>query len=149
MATVCNVIEAPSDEVFALLANGWRYADWVVGAKRIRAVDEGWPAVGSRFHHTVGVGPLTIHDTSEVLENEPGKRLVLDVRIWPTGRAKVSLELSPTSAGTRVRMDEVPEEGLAQTLDSPAIEALIWLRNTEALRRMRRAVLETRLARNG
>ena len=51
-----------------MLSDGWLYALWVVGAARMRDVDEGWPAVGTRLHHSVGTWPLLIDDTTEVLE---------------------------------------------------------------------------------
>jgi uncharacterized protein YndB with AHSA1/START domain len=146
MATVSTHINAAPHEVFALLGNAWRYAEWVVGAKRIRKVDEHWPEKGSRFHHTVGMGPLTFHDTTEVLESEPDRRLVIEVRVWPTGRGRVTFELQPTPSGTRLVMDEVPTEGLAKKIDSPVVEGLVWLRNTETLRRMKRSLHETRMA---
>ena len=51
-----------------------RYGDWVVGSKRIRAADASWPAPGSRFHHTVGVGPLSLDDHTESLEADAAMR---------------------------------------------------------------------------
>jgi hypothetical protein len=31
-------------QVFVVLADGWSCSSWVVGASRIRAVDDAWPA---------------------------------------------------------------------------------------------------------
>ena len=39
MAVNDITIDAPPEKVFALLADGRQYAEWVVGAKRIRDVD--------------------------------------------------------------------------------------------------------------
>ena len=39
-------VAAPAEAVWAVLADGWQYATWVVGASRVRAVDAGWPAAG-------------------------------------------------------------------------------------------------------
>ena len=39
-------IAAPAEAVWAVLADGWQYATWVVGASRVRAVDAGWPQGG-------------------------------------------------------------------------------------------------------
>lgn len=147
MATVTADTTATPAEVFAQLANGWRYAEWVVGAKRIRAVDDDWPAVGSRFHHAVGFGPVTFRDVSKVLEVEPDRRLVMEVRVWPGGRGKVTLELEPIPTGTRIVMDEVPIDGPAKAIEGPILDALTCVRNTESLRRLRRALDEYRLAR--
>ena len=41
---------------------------WAVGAARIREVDEDWPAVGARIHHSVGAWPVLISDTTVVEE---------------------------------------------------------------------------------
>ena len=43
MAEVSLNVEAPVDAVWAVLADGWSYAGWVVGASHIRDVDTGWP----------------------------------------------------------------------------------------------------------
>ena len=47
-------INASPHEVFAILMDAYKYAHWVVGAKRVRATDPNWPEIGARFHHTVG-----------------------------------------------------------------------------------------------
>ena len=57
-------IDAPPEGVWEVLANPESFDDWVVGAKDVRDADDAWPAVGSRLHHSSGVGPLTIDDGS-------------------------------------------------------------------------------------
>ena len=37
-----------------------------MGASDIRAVDDDSPELGSKFHHRVGVAPLTIADATEL-----------------------------------------------------------------------------------
>ena len=136
-------IDARPDEVFAFFADGCTYADWVVGAKEVRGVEGEWPAVGSSFHHSVGAGPVKLKDRTEVLEVEEPRRLLLDARAYPLGRAKVELVVEPDGAGTRVVMGErlanVP--GFVNW----AIDPLIHLRNIESLRRLRTAI-EKRVA---
>lgn len=131
-------IDASPDEVFAFFADGWSYADWVVGAKEVRQVEQEWPAPGSRFHHRVGAGPAALKDRTEVLELEEPKRLVLDARAYPLGRALVELLIEPDGMGTRVVMREhlrgVP--GIVNRLVDP----LIHVRNDESLRRLRTAI---------
>ena len=68
-----RVIRTTPDRVWDVLADGWLYPLWVVGATRMRAVDAGWPEVGSKLHHSVGVWPLVLDDNTEVLECEPGR----------------------------------------------------------------------------
>jgi uncharacterized protein YndB with AHSA1/START domain len=131
---------SPPDDVWAVLADGWRYADWVVGAKRVRDVDDGWPSPGTRFHHEVGVGPLTIKDSTEALDSDPPAQLVLEARAFPAGKARVTLTLSSRDGGSEVRMEEVPTGGPAVTLDSWPLRRLTMLRNVESLKRLRRIV---------
>jgi uncharacterized protein YndB with AHSA1/START domain len=128
---------AAPPEVFAVLADGCRYADWVVGAKKIRSVDERWPEPGAEFRHKVGVGPLEIKDTSTVESVQPDRSLTLKVRARPAGVARVHIALTPTNdGGTDITMDEVPIEGIAKAIDNPLQRALLKGRNIEALRRL-------------
>ena len=129
---------SPPEDVFAVLADGWRYADWVVGAKRVRAVDDSWPQPGARFHHEVGVGPLTLKDSSELLALDPPRQVVLEVRAWPAGKARVTITVSPREGGSEVLLEEVPTDGLAKTVDSWPLRRLTMLRNVESLKRLRR-----------
>lgn len=132
---------SPPEAVFAVLADGHRYADWVVGAKRVRAVDDTWPEPGSRFHHEVGVGPLTIRDSSEVVSMDPPRKVVLEVRAFPAGKARVTLTITPgEGGGSEVLMEEVPTGGPAKTIDSWPLRRLTMLRNVESLKRLRRVV---------
>lgn len=141
MSTVRRRIPHPPNAVHALLADGWRYAEWVVGAKRVRAVDPTWPEPGSQFHHTLGVGPLTLNDSTEMLAYAPAGPVVLKARGWPTGSAKVTItaEALP-EGGSEVTMDEEPIEGPALRLRNPVLDGLIHLRNIESLRRMETAL---------
>src|SRR5688572_718381 len=99
MASVQEHFEQPPEVIFGVLTDPWRYADWVVGAKKIRAVDETWPEPGSRFHHRVGVGRLTIEDSTVVEAFNPPNRLVLRARARPAGVARVTITLVPTRDG--------------------------------------------------
>ncbi|HEX4906168.1 MAG TPA: SRPBCC family protein [Acidimicrobiales bacterium] len=128
---------APPAAVFAVLADGERYADWVVGAKKIRSVDPHWPTPGAEFRHKVGVGPIEIKDRSTVQAVEPGRSITLKVRARPAGVARVHIELEPADdGGTEINMDEVPIEGIAKTIDNPLQRLLLKGRNAEALRRL-------------
>ena len=138
MAVNSTVVRATPAQVYAVLADGWTYGDWVTGSKRIRAVDPGWPAPGSRFHHTFGVGPLAIDDSTQVLEAEPDRRIVLQVRGRPVGVGRVTIALAPAAEGeTEVVMEEHPVRGLAKAIDNPLLDALVKARNAESLRRLK------------
>ncbi|MCB1026769.1 MAG: SRPBCC family protein, partial [Microthrixaceae bacterium] len=61
----------PIEEVFDTISDPGTYPRWLVGCRTIRSIDDHWPSEGSRFHHRVGlIGPLTVPDSSEVLEVE-------------------------------------------------------------------------------
>jgi len=77
MARTTIQVSAPPEAVFAVLSDPFTYAQWVVGCKEIRRVDGDWPEPGATFHHSVGLGPITVRDTTSVEACEPGRRLVL------------------------------------------------------------------------
>ena len=53
MVTVEREIKASAEAIWNVLADGWLYAAWVVGASRMRAVDPRWPATGAVLHRLV------------------------------------------------------------------------------------------------
>jgi len=137
MTAVARTIDAAPDDVFAILADPWTYPRWVVGARRIREVEGDWPAPGAAFHHVVGVFPLRPRDNTEVIEVDPDRRLVLEARARPTGRAHVTFDLSPAGDGhTRVVMAEVPASGPVRFVPPALLAPLIRARNRETLERL-------------
>jgi hypothetical protein len=94
-------VEASTEAVWAVLAAGWMYSTWVVGASRIRAVQQHWPQPGSRIHHSFGVWPALIDDHTEVLECDPGRELLLKARGWPAGEAHVRIKVNIGSTPNR------------------------------------------------
>ncbi|MGQ0482126.1 MAG: SRPBCC family protein [Pseudonocardia sp.] len=138
MSEVSRVVRASPRQVFAVLADGWTYPLWVVGATHMRDVDAGWPEVGSQLHHSVGSWPLMIEDRTEVLGMERDRWLELHARAWPTGAARVRISLAPHSEGTRVTMQEFAESGLARCVPGVLQRPLLHLRNTESLQRLGR-----------
>ena len=137
MARNQTFIDASPEEVFEVLADPDSYGEWVVGSKEIRDAEPEWPAQGSRFHHTVGLGPLTIRDHTSVEELERPRRLVLRAKTRPIGAARVELQLEPEGTGTRVTMLEDSEGGFAGGLLAPAMGLLARGRNVESLRRLK------------
>src|SRR3954454_22083271 len=91
---------APPDAVFDVLDDACAYPRWVVGARRVRAVDPSWPNPGSRFHHALGTEAGELHDSSKVLERDRPNRLVLEVRFRPVGVARVDIRVRPTADGS-------------------------------------------------
>jgi hypothetical protein len=131
------VINATPDRVYAVLSDGWTYSDWVVGTAHIRDVDAGWPAHGTALHHKVGPWPLSIRDSSHVLDSEPDRMLHLRVRVWPFGEAQVRITLAQIgNSSTRVMMDERFEQGPASFVRNKVGDVMLHWRNKEALRRL-------------
>jgi uncharacterized protein YndB with AHSA1/START domain len=131
-------VDAAPEDVFAVLADPGAYADWVVGSKEIRDADPQWPQVGSRFHHTVGLGPFNVRDHSEVVGAEPPYRFVMRVKARPLGTAKVELSMVPVSGGTLVEMREEPWDLWSRLLHNPVADIALHTRNVESLRRLKR-----------
>ena len=145
MAENETTIAASPDAVFEVLLDANSYQEWVVGCDDIRTVDPGWPEPGSRFHHTVGTGPLKTKDTTAVISLDRPRRLELEARARPAGIATVIFEVEPSSdgsGGSTVRIKESPKSGIAKTIDNPALQLLIKARNVETLRRLKRVVEE-------
>lgn len=137
MAEVSLDVEAPIDAVWAVLADGWSYAGWVVGASHIRDVDSGWPKPGTRIHHSVGPWPLVIDDITEVVRCEPSRLLELDARLWPAGAARITFTLQARSeALTEVRMAEQVARGPSKFLPKFVQDMLLIPRNKETLQRL-------------
>ena len=129
-------MQATPEQVWEVLADGWLYPLWVVGASRMREVDDHWPERGARLHHSVGAWPLLVDDDTEVVEVEPGNRLVLHARAWPTGTAGVTLRLEPVGAHTRVTIEEDALKGPGRLMPKPLRQPPLLWRNVETLRRL-------------
>lgn len=135
-AEVAEHVDASPEQVWAVLADGWLYPLWVVGAARIRGVDPTWPQEGSRIHHSFGLWPALIDDHTRVLEVVPGRRIVLKARGWPAGEAHVHVELEAEGSGTRVRLWEDAVAGPGMLVPKPLRQLALHPRNVESLRRL-------------
>ena len=136
MSTTTRTLSATPEQVWEVLSDGWLYPLFVVGASRMRDVDDTWPAVGSKLHHSVGTWPLLIDDTTEVLEVEEGRRLLLKARGWPAGEANVEIVLHPEGGSTTVSMIEDATAGPGLLVPKPLRDPQLHWRNVEALRRL-------------
>ncbi|SCL47804.1 Polyketide cyclase / dehydrase and lipid transport [Micromonospora citrea] len=137
MAIVEKVIEAPPEQVWAVLADGWTYSDWVVGTVHVRDVDDAWPRVGSQLHHKAGPWPLSLQDSSTVLTCEPPRRLVIRAGLWPAGEAIVVFTLEEVGAGaTRVRIGEDFAAGPLRWVRNKVNDLVLHQRNKETLTRL-------------
>lgn len=137
MALNDTFIDAPPERVFAVLADYRAYGEWVVGSRLMRGADPDFPALGTRFYHQVGVGPLHLNDHPSVEEVEPPRRLVLRAKARPLGTAIVDLRLEPVDGGTKVVLREDPGDPLTAFFFMPLTHLLVRGRNVESLRRLK------------
>ncbi|MDP3893962.1 SRPBCC family protein [Nocardioides sp.] len=137
MTTNRRVVQATPEQVWRVLADGWLYPVWVVGASRMREVDGSWPESGARLHHSVGVWPLLIDDSTEVLESQRDTSIRLRARAWPVGEAEVAIELHAQPDGsTEIVMHEDAVAGPGRLVPPPVRGLSLKWRNVEALRRL-------------
>src|SRR3546814_13454114 len=89
----------------------------------MRAVDDHWPEVGSRFHHRVGFGPLKVNDRSKIIEIEPPTRLVLHVRATPAVQGIVTFTVEPAAEGSILWLPEEPAGKLGRLIRPVLVRA--------------------------
>ena len=143
MATNERFMPVPPEAVWDVLADPGQYGYWVVGSKVIRDAEPEWPAPGSKFHHTVGAGPFTVSDHTEVVEAEHPTLLRMRAKGRPAGTAMVTMrmEARPQAAGTVVRMTENPDGVFAFLSLNPATHVFTIARNAESLMRLEELAL--------
>ncbi|WP_240719970.1 SRPBCC family protein [Pseudarthrobacter sp. NamB4] len=136
MATVSQVFNCPAADVWRVIADGWLYSGWVVGASRIRAVDDLWPHAGSRLHHSVGAWPFLINDSTSVTSVEPERSLEIVARGWPLGEARVAITLEDQGDTCKVTMAEDAIRGPGKLMPKFLRDPMITVRNRETLKRL-------------
>ena len=136
MSSVARTVRTTPDRVWSVLADGWLYPLWVVGAARIRDVDDTWPEVGARIHHSVGIWPALINDDTEVLEQQPGQLIRLRASAWPLGQAHVEISLTANGSHTDVVIEEHATSGPGAVLPDVVVAPGLNWRNVETLRRL-------------
>ena len=113
MSTVSRLFNSPADVVWKVIADGWLYSGWVVGA---------WP--------------LVINDSTRVAAVEPGRALELVARGWPLGEAKVVITLEDLGTQCRVSIAEDAIRGPGKLVPKVLRDPLIDVRNRETLSRL-------------
>lgn len=136
MSTNARTIRTTPERVWNILADGWSYPLWVVGASRVRDVDHSWPAVDAKIHHSVGVWPALFNDSTHVLEVDPGRQIRLRAKAWPWGEAEVVIELRPDGAHTAIAIHEKLVSGPGALVPEPFTGLGLTWRNAETLRRL-------------
>ena len=129
-------VDATREQVWAVMADGWTYTQWVVGNSRTRAVDANWPEPGAVIQHSVGIWPLVINDQSVVESCTPSRELVLHAGLGPLGAMRITLRLHDTADGCRIEMIELPASGLLRLVPDRLVLLGVAPRNRECLWRL-------------
>lgn len=136
MARNTRVLRCSPDDVFRVFRDAWLYPSWVVGASRMRDVDDAWPAAGSRLHHSFGIWPILIDDVTEVVEWSPPHRFSMRAKGWPIGEAGIVIDVKPRGDGCVVRIQEQAISGPALWVPRVIFDPLMRWRNAETLHRL-------------
>ncbi|MFG2892502.1 SRPBCC family protein [Streptomyces sp. NPDC048248] len=136
MAVRHQLIKRAPDAVWAILADGSRYADWVVGTDDSWP-DEGlWPAVGSTIGYTVRIGPWPLTGHTIVRRCDPPRELELEVDSGPLGTARIAIDVRPWGEHSLVIVDEHPLTGPGGVLHNAVLDAFLQLRHRSMLSRL-------------
>ncbi|MFI1158493.1 SRPBCC family protein [Streptomyces sioyaensis] len=139
MAVRHQLIRTPPESVWAVLADGSRYQDWVVGTDHSRPLDDTWPQVGSAIAYTARLGPWKLDSHTVVRRCVPTRELELEVDSGRLGTVRVALELRPWGAHTLVLVDEHPLGGPAGRLHNTVLDVFLQLRHRDMLSRLAEA----------
>ncbi|MFF8262598.1 SRPBCC family protein [Streptomyces virginiae] len=143
MAIRHRLIHAAPHEVWAVLADGSRYSDWVVGTSDSRVARGLWPELGAALEYTVSLGPWTASGTTVVRRVSAPDELELEVDSGPVGTARVAIEVRSWGNESLVIVDEHPLRGVGGALHNAALDALIQLRHRSMLKRLADVVQES------
>ncbi|WP_329448260.1 SRPBCC family protein (plasmid) [Streptomyces sp. NBC_01426] len=143
MAVRHRLIHAAPHEVWAVLCDGSRYADWVVGTSDSRVAGGLWPECGSALEYTVRVGPWTGSGITTVRRVKAPDELELEVDSGPLGTARVAIEIRAWGEESLVIVDEHPLRGIGGALHNPVLDTLIQLRHRDMLRRLAKVAEES------
>ncbi|MEE1760209.1 MULTISPECIES: SRPBCC family protein [unclassified Streptomyces] len=138
MAVRHRLIKVSPQTVWDVLADGTRYAEWVVGTSASEPVRGQWPQVGSAIAYEIRVGPWRLSNETVVRYCDEGSELGLEARAGVLGTARISVELRPWGPYCLVIADEHPLQGMGGQLHNVGVEALIQLRHRTMLARLAR-----------
>ena len=133
MARNSITVQASAEAIFTVLDDAYAYPKWVVGTRRVRRVDDDWPAEGSEFHHAIGNAAGELHDSSMVLERDAPRHLALEVRFRPTGIARVDIRITEHDGGHEVTIEETPTGGLFAHLPRIFTDPPLTVRNAHLM----------------
>ncbi|AYN37902.1 SRPBCC family protein [Streptomyces dangxiongensis] len=138
MAVRHRLIKADPAAVWEVLADGNRYADWVVGTGDSWPREGQWPQLGASIEYEIRLGPMRLTNRTIVRHCEEGTRLELEIMAGYLGTARFSIELREWGEYCLVIADEHPLQGAGAVLHNVGVEALIQMRHRSMLARLAR-----------
>ncbi|CAL9340265.1 hypothetical protein SUDANB58_00253 [Streptomyces sp. enrichment culture] len=138
MAVRHRLIKASPETVWSVIADGNRYAQWVVGTSESRPRRGQWPRLGAAITYEVSLGPVRLSNETVVRRCVEGSVLELEAKAGPLGTARIAIELRSWGEHCLVIVDEHPLRGAGGTLHNAALEPLIQLRHRAMLARLAR-----------
>ena len=136
MAVRHRLIKASPDRVWAVLADGSRYAQWVVGTAASQPKDGEWPQESASISYQIRLGPFEVGNETVVRRCVEGSVLELEANAGPLGTARICIELRKWGEYCLVIVDEHPLQGTGGALHNLGFEALIQLRHRAMLARL-------------
>jgi hypothetical protein len=133
-----HLIRVGPGVVWDVLADGHRYAEWVVGTSESHPVRGQWPRTGAAIRYQVRLGPVRLDNETVVRSCEEGSRLELEAHAGVLGTARIAIELRPWGENCLVIVDEHPLRGAGGRFHNVGFEALIQLRHRTMLARLAR-----------
>jgi len=135
MTRVTRAYDVPRDQAWRVVSDPRTYPTWLMGCRRIRAVDVDWPSPGARFHHEIGLTPLLVRDSTAVTVSKEPSVLQLLIRFRPWGVGRVAFTLAGDNP-TQVTLDERIFDGWIGHISDVLLAPLIVARNWWSLRRL-------------
>ncbi|MFH8346516.1 SRPBCC family protein [Streptomyces sp. NPDC018045] len=140
MAARHQLIKRHPDAVWAVLADGRRYQDWVVGPYRSQPCEGDWPELGAALSYSVRLGPWTLSGRTVVRRCEAPRELELEVDSGALGTARIAIEIRPWGDHSLVIVDEHPLQGPGGVLHNTVLDALFQIRHRSMLSRLAKVV---------
>ena len=140
MAVRHVLIPSPPEAVWAVLCDGDKYEEWVIGTRETEEVDPAWPAVGSSIRYTVRCGRWSLKGRTVVRACVEGERLELEAKAGALGTARIAIELRPWGEDCLVFVDEHPLTGPGAKLHGMVVETFLQARHRRMLSRLAQVV---------
>ena len=134
LTSYAGTTSASPDRVWRVVANGWLFAQWAIGAVKVCRVDDDWPSAGSSLDHAFGHGRFVLRSETRVLASTPGELLRVRTDGWPTGGSELTVTLESGPSGTILLVDELAVAGPDHVLPPAVHTMLLQWRNTQLVR---------------